>query len=92
VPEDLFGPGQDKKEFYVFDPWGNFADFGAQTDATEDEAPRPKSLLERLFVARIDLLAAAIDALDEPLVQHTTALLVPRPRRSLQKTGRLTVR
>ena len=26
--ENLFGPGQDKKEFFIFDHWGNFAFFG----------------------------------------------------------------
>ena len=87
--ENLFGPGKHKKEFYVFDPWRLFENFG--TDYDEEDPPRQRSLLERLFEARIELLAAAIDALDEPLVQHTTRLIV-RDLEDLRAAGSLTVK
>ena len=28
LSEDLYGPGQDKSEFLIFDHWGNFERFG----------------------------------------------------------------
>lgn len=87
--KDLFGPGEHKKEFYVFDPWGLFEYFGAAYK--EEEPPRQRSLLERLFEARIELLAAAIDGLDEPLVQATTGLIV-QDLEDLRAAGSLTVK
>lgn len=87
--DDLHGPGSHKKEFHVFDPWGNFDYF--ETEYREEEPARPKSLLERLFEARIELLAAAIDAMDEPLVQHATTLIV-QDIEALRATGSLTVK
>lgn len=51
--ENLLGQGQDKKEFYIFDHWGNFEDLLKRQDFEE---PMPTvSLLERLFEARLTL-------------------------------------
>jgi type I restriction enzyme R subunit len=53
---DLFGPGQDKEFFRVFDYCQNLEFFGANPELKE--ASSAKSLSERLFVARLDLIAA----------------------------------
>ena len=54
--EDLFGPDQDKEFFRVFDYCQNLEFFGANPELTE--ASTAKSLSERLFAARIDLVRA----------------------------------
>lgn len=53
---DLFGPGQDKEFFRVFDYCQNLEFFGA--DPELKEASAAKSLSERLFTARLDLVRA----------------------------------
>ncbi|MCA1298066.1 DEAD/DEAH box helicase family protein [Stappia indica] len=53
---DLFGPGRDKECFYVFDFCQNLEFFG-QNPAVTDGASA-KSLSERLFQARFDLVRA----------------------------------
>lgn len=52
---DLYGPGQDKANFYVFDLCQNLEFFSQ--DLPGSEGSLQKSLTERLFEARIDLLA-----------------------------------
>jgi type I restriction enzyme, R subunit len=54
--EDLFGPGQHKEFFRVFDYCQNLEFFGANPELKE--AGTAKSLSERLFAARIDLVRA----------------------------------
>jgi type I restriction enzyme R subunit len=56
---DLFGPGQDKEYFRVFDFCGNLEFFGASPELKE--AGSGKSLSERLFAARLDLVRALDD-------------------------------
>lgn len=56
--KDLFGPGQDKTAFRIFDHWGNFEHFDQPRQ--EVQPAQPKSLLQRLFEARIDLAEAAL--------------------------------
>lgn len=53
---DLFGPDQDKEFFRVFDYCQNLEFFGA--DPELKEAGTAKSLSERLFAARLDLVRA----------------------------------
>lgn len=53
---DLFGPGQDKEFFRVFDYCENLEFFGANPELKE--ASTAKSLSERLFAARLDLVVA----------------------------------
>ncbi len=53
---DLFGPGQDKEYFRVFDYCQNLEFFGANPELKE--AGAAKSLSERLFAARLDLVRA----------------------------------
>jgi len=52
----LFGPGQDKEFFRVFDYCQNLEFFGA--NPALKEASAAKSLSERLFAARLDLVRA----------------------------------
>ena len=54
--EDLFGPGLHKEFFRVFDYCQNLEFFGANPELKE--AGTAKSLSERLFAARIDLVRA----------------------------------
>ena len=53
---DLFGPGQDKEFFRVFDYCQNIEFFGANPELKEAGAAR--SLSERLFAGRVDLVRA----------------------------------
>lgn len=50
---DLFGLGEDKKEFYIFDVCGNFEFFNQQPEGVK--ATRSASLGERLFNLRCEL-------------------------------------
>ncbi len=51
---DLFGPGLDKENFYVFDFCGNLEFFSQ--DLPTSEGSHQKSLNQRLFETRVDLL------------------------------------
>ncbi len=53
---ELFGPGEDKKNFYVFDFCGNLEYFGVNLPGSEGSLQ--KSLAERLFEARLGLVTA----------------------------------
>jgi len=53
---DLFGPGQDKEFFRVFDYCQNIEFFGANPELKE--ASTARSLSERLFAGRVDLVRA----------------------------------
>ncbi len=48
---DLFGPGQDKTNFYVFDFCGNLEFFSQDLPGSEGQLQ--KSLSERIFEARL---------------------------------------
>ncbi|MDD6500064.1 MAG: type I restriction-modification enzyme R subunit C-terminal domain-containing protein, partial [Bacteroidales bacterium] len=51
--KDLFGPGIDKENFYIFDWCGNFEYFSKNGDGIEPT--NIKSLTERLFGLRLDI-------------------------------------
>lgn len=53
LSKDIFGAGQDKEKFYIFDWCRNFEFFGKNPDGA-DAAPT-QSLTERLFCVRADL-------------------------------------
>ena len=53
---DLFGPGEDKKNFYVFDFCGNLEFFSQDLPGSEGSVQ--KSLAERLFETRLGLVTA----------------------------------
>jgi type I restriction enzyme R subunit len=59
---NLFGPGQHKEGFQIFDHWGNFEYFGE--DFQEREPTVQKSLFQKLFEARIDAAEAALNNQD----------------------------
>lgn len=61
---DLFGPGQDKEFFRVFDYCQNLEFFGASPELKE--AGAPKSLSHRLFAARVDLVRALDEKRGKP--------------------------
>ena len=51
--ENLFGPGEHKSVFRIFDHWGNFERF--DSDYTPAEPTRKISLLEQVFESRLIL-------------------------------------
>ncbi len=53
---DLFGPGQDKQDFLIFDFCQNLEFFSQELPAAETSATKPVS--QRLFLARLKLLGA----------------------------------
>lgn len=61
--EDLFGPGQDKEEFIIFDFCQNLEFFNENPQVTDGPSGRPIS--ERLFVSRVDLIDALIESESE---------------------------
>lgn len=71
---DLFGPGQDKEFFRVFDYCQNLEFFGASPELKEPGAA--KSLSQRLFAARLDLVRA-LDAAKVPAEGFSTGEQAP---------------
>ncbi|MGB0876607.1 MAG: DEAD/DEAH box helicase family protein [Mycobacterium sp.] len=71
---DLFGPGQDKKNFYVFDFCDNFAYFSQNLPGSEGSVQ--KSLNQRLFETRLGLITTLDSAAPpkdaDPLKGHGT--------------------
>jgi len=55
---DLFGPGQDKKVFRIFDHWENFERF--ETDYKPAEPAPSKSLAQLVFEERLNLADTAL--------------------------------
>ena len=62
---DLFGPGDDKSEFYIFDYCQNFEYFSAEV--TETNSSAPMTLAERLFQLKLEL----IQSIDAKNIQET---------------------
>lgn len=56
---DLYGPGQDKEDFYVFDFCGNLEFFQQNLPTTEGSSQ--KSLSQRIFESRLSLVTALDD-------------------------------
>jgi type I restriction enzyme R subunit len=69
---DLFAPGEDKKDFLVFDFCGNLEYFSQDLPGSEGQLQ--KSLSQRLFEARVGLVTALGEAEPE-LRASTTATL-----------------
>ncbi len=59
LSEDIFGPGEDKKKFLIFDYCGNFEYFSV--DFKESVSTRQKSLTEKLFNLNLDIAIALQD-------------------------------
>ncbi|MCW8884892.1 MAG: DEAD/DEAH box helicase family protein [Motiliproteus sp.] len=71
--ENLYGPGQHKSHFLIFDHWGNFEYF--EMEPPEDEARPSKSLCEKLFETRLDLAETALKRAEMELFAQTVALI-----------------
>lgn len=56
---NLFGPGQDKTQFQIFDHWGNFERW--EQGFQPAEPTRSKSLVETVFLARLELAETALE-------------------------------
>lgn len=70
---DLFGPGQDKTIFRIFDHWNNFEYF--EQNKPEAEPSRPTSLMQSVFLARLELATAALNAPELECFNATVKLL-----------------
>lgn len=73
--EDLFGPGQDKEYFLIFDYVGNFEFFRENKDGIEGNVV--VSLTERLFNLRAEIVKElqSIDYQVEPYMSHRNGLV-----------------
>ncbi len=70
---DLFGLGEDKSEFLIFDHWGNFDYFD---EHPEEVTPAlTQSLMQRLFVARVELARESLKAMEEESFQLAVGLI-----------------
>jgi len=70
---NLFGLEKHKSEFLIFDHWGNFEYFDEHYEETE---PSPvKSLMQRVFDARVGLARIALDTMDEGAFQESIQLI-----------------
>jgi len=70
---DLFGPGQDKTVFRIFDHWGNFEYFEQNRPEAEPSISRP--LMRQLFEARLTLAQTALAAMDLDSFNATAGLI-----------------
>ena len=70
---NLFGPGRDKSEFYIFDHWGNFEYFDELQE--EAEPSQTKSLTQLLFESRLILGETAIKKQDLGTLHLATSLI-----------------
>jgi type I restriction enzyme R subunit len=69
----LFGPNQHKTEFLIFDHWGNFEYFDEHYEETQ---PNPtKSLMQRVFEARVELARIAMEKMEEESFQESIKLI-----------------
>ena len=74
--EDLFGPGQDKEFFYVFDYCGNLEYFGTNPEGVQGTVSEPLSM--RLFKHRLMLVEALQGChgeQDEPLKELVSEII-----------------
>jgi type I restriction enzyme R subunit len=86
---DLFGPGQHKEGFYVFDYCQNLEFFSQSIAATEGNVAA--SLAKRLFDARLELIAtldhlATSDAVSDAAAQQTKIYLDPETDGQVRQT------
>jgi len=73
---DLFGPGEDKEFFSIFDYCGNLEYFGANPDGVEGETTEPISA--RIFKHRLHLLETIQGMFDKPgLIPQVAEAVAP---------------
>lgn len=73
ICENLFGPGQHKETFRIFDHWGNFEYFDEKPPEVKPSVT--KSLLQQLFEARIELAELALQAQQKDTFNLAVGLL-----------------
>ena len=71
--ENLFGPGQHKKKFLIFDHWGNFDRF--EIARTEADPTPSKSIMQQVFEARLNLAETALSKAEIDAHKQTVALI-----------------
>ena len=73
--EDLFGPGEDKKEFYIFDYMGNFAFFANNPKGKESDGVT--SLSELTFALKVNLMKElqAMEYQEPDLIEYRKELV-----------------
>lgn len=71
--KNLFGEGEHKQEFLIFDHWGNFDYFGENPE--EREASVSKSIFQLIFESRIDLAQAALKKQDADAFDRAVELI-----------------
>jgi type I restriction enzyme R subunit len=86
---DLFGPGEDKSFFYLFDYCQNLEFFNQNPDVTDGS--RTPSLRAQLFTGRLDLLATLDAAKDHPEERRSIAELL-RTEVAAMNTDNIVVR
>ena len=71
--ENLYGPGQHKTHFLIFDHWANFGYFDENPE--EDDVKQAKSLLQKLFEARVTLAQTALKKANMDVFEQTIKLI-----------------
>lgn len=73
--EDLFGPGADKKEFYIFDYMGNFAFFANNPNGKESDGVT--SLTELTFALKVNMIKelSAMEYQEPDLIAYRSDLV-----------------
>lgn len=71
--ENLYGPGQHKTHFLIFDHWANFEYFDENPE--EDDVKQAKSLLQKLFETRVTLAQTALKKANMDVFDHTIKLI-----------------
>ncbi len=71
--ENLFGSGKHKEKFYIFDHGGNFTYFDEHPQ--QIKLNRQKSLLEKLFLARVNLVKTALEEKNTDVFHQILALV-----------------
>ncbi len=71
--KDLFGMGQDKKKFRIFDHWKNFEFFELRYRAAEPV--QSKGIAQRVFEARLDLAEEALNRAQIDVFENVVELI-----------------
>ena len=82
--KNLFGAGQDKNEFLIFDHWANFDFHDLNVEEVEPQVPKP--LTQRRYEARLELAALALTKSDIPAFD-TLAIQVQQDAAALPDGG-----
>lgn len=70
---NLFGPGRNKKNFRIFDHWGNFERF--EIERPEADPAPSKSIMQLVFEARLNLAETALAKADLDTLNATVELI-----------------